>query len=128
MKVAATEQQKLDLLSAAGVMDKATGTVRKPEAIQAMRDKIERDQQGARDGTLQVPTMHTGRMNVISKVATGAAAHKKHMLMKRSKKCGQTRRRYFDIDGGRLNVYKYDTKNVRATHVYELARIEDKPK
>jgi hypothetical protein len=90
------------------------------------KDRLVKTFRGCQDGTIPVASSNLGRqMRIKEQSADDSIRLEKHSLTKRSKKCGQLKHRYFDIDNGRLNVYKYNYKHSRASHVYELKNVAD---
>jgi hypothetical protein len=119
MLIASTDVEIQDL--SVMQIDPSTGTWRTPEFILKRRQELDR----------KMTDMETGRGAVARKSLT-AKEHlqkqvnklKKHLLMKRSSRCGSTRTRWFAIEGGKLLVYHTDSQHAKPTKSYDLSKAK----
>lgn len=104
-------------------IDPVTGTWRTEEYVQRKQRELNKTLEDMRQGTA---TVSRKSLQARENVAKQHRRLEKHVLTKRSKKCSALKKRYFDIEGGRLHVYRSDTHHAKARMTYELKNAKCK--
>lgn len=90
---------------------------RTADNIRALQRKLEDKRKAMEEGNAPVPMKNLGQDKSL---ATQGYRLTKFPLWKRSHKCGMKKWRFFAINSGRLNVYKYNKDHLSPDHVYDL--------
>eukprot|EP00928_Gymnodinium_smaydae_P014043 TRINITY_DN15093_c0_g5_i1.p1 TRINITY_DN15093_c0_g5~~TRINITY_DN15093_c0_g5_i1.p1 ORF type:complete len:3429 (-),score=728.45 TRINITY_DN15093_c0_g5_i1:188-10474(-) len=96
------------------------GQPRTPKAVKDLQNVLKEKIAAMQQGTTPVPLAPFSKAEKVKDVDV---RQDKFLLVKRSKKCGTMRHRAFNINNGRLLVYKSPVPNIKAKHVYDLKDV-----
>eukprot|EP00929_Paragymnodinium_shiwhaense_P000295 TRINITY_DN100533_c0_g1_i1.p1 TRINITY_DN100533_c0_g1~~TRINITY_DN100533_c0_g1_i1.p1 ORF type:complete len:3625 (-),score=1181.40 TRINITY_DN100533_c0_g1_i1:304-11178(-) len=103
-----------------------TGQQMTAKNIEEKKASLKQKMQAMQDGLQPVPMKRLSKGDAMGGghgVALQGKRLDKHLLVKRSYKCGMQRKRYFNIDDGKLMVYKQDRPNMKAKHIFDLKEV-----
>jgi len=116
MLIAATQIEMEDLTIVK--VDPSTGQLRTPELVRTKMAEFTQKIKGMENGTMPVAR----RSVLVSDTLVRQTKRlEKHMLTKRSAKCGSSRTRWFTIDSGRLHVFKSDGHHAKVRKSFDLS-------
>jgi hypothetical protein len=123
MLIAATTMELESVTNNPQALRSETGAQMTSQKIREKQASLRQKKQAMQDGSVPVPMKRLAKGEHIVAQAAAGKRLDKHLLVKRSHKCGLTRSRFFNINNGRLNVYKQNRPNLKAKNVFDLKEV-----